>query len=118
MISTRRSFIKGVAGFFAAPAIVRASSLMPVRTYQTTSLVTGTRAAMLRELMRLTAANGGIAPGTVLVGSALFGELQDAMETPTHSLTIGGVPIIFDKWCPPHDAWATAYDFRSNWRPS
>lgn len=31
MIHTRRSFLAGFAGILAAPAIVRASSLMPVR---------------------------------------------------------------------------------------
>lgn len=33
MAISRRSFISGGAAFIAAPAIVRASSLMPVRAY-------------------------------------------------------------------------------------
>ena len=31
MLTTRRSLITGLAGFLAAPAIVRAASLMPVK---------------------------------------------------------------------------------------
>ncbi len=33
MILTRRSLLSGFAGLLAAPAIVRASSLMPVKTF-------------------------------------------------------------------------------------
>lgn len=35
MIATRRSFITGLVGLIAAPAIVRATSIMPVKSWDT-----------------------------------------------------------------------------------
>lgn len=41
MITSRRSFITGLVSFVAAPAIVRASSLMPVKNFSITNIGSG-----------------------------------------------------------------------------
>ncbi len=45
MITTRRSLITGLASLLCAPAIVRASSLMPVKAWPETAVVLQTNSA-------------------------------------------------------------------------
>ena len=37
-MTTRRALVAGLLGFIAAPAIVRASSLMPIKSYKTVGI--------------------------------------------------------------------------------
>jgi len=104
MIISRRAFIGGTVALLAAPAIVRASSIMPVRVPSTSSLREGlinlTRKVVHDRIFRETVMHGGVAPDFVAVDSRSFGELQCDFISPSEKLTILGVPVYGDCYCP------------------
>ena len=75
------------------------------------------RARLLRELMLITDQNLGQAPGMILCGGAQYRAFLEEMVgvvagTP---IMVGGVPLVFDKWCPPNDIWAVSHNPNDQW---
>lgn len=80
MLIARRAMISGILGVIAAPAIVRASSIMPVKRH----------GDYLRDVLKTAWTNGGN-PTTVMVGryQSDFGEwmvIKTVIISPPHPL--------------------------------
>ena len=93
----RRGFLKGLAGCLAlgaAPAIVRAASLMQVRELRSGLLVPDTQLALasndlasIDEMLRFFWADHRLTPQTLIVPQSQYAAIQDLLAGPPSRLT-------------------------------
>lgn len=86
MITSRRSFITGLAALIAAPAVVRYASLMPVKAMPSVEDLNALLRARLEECCRITREN---------MANSLYGNLTDM----TRAAFVPSLQVqVYDRW--------------------